>query len=300
MPTPLTANSIVLDCRPIDQFLQSRARESMHIEATDLFQRMHELPRTDEHFFIICTDDNQQQCQAFFNDKNYLHAQYIPWQTPLTTQLKILSRLDENRYHSADELPRPIALWHPASFIDDFIHIHSSAFNITTGKGLDIACGSGRDLVYLAKHDWDMQGIDYNQGSLDRCEDLARRHCCTITNQKADLENGDIDYSVNDSLLSLSPYIDTQSLDLITVLRYLHRPLFPAIRNSLRPGGVVLYQTFMQGCEKISRPKNPRFLLAENELADQFGTKQGFEVLLNDTQLLNDERPVSYFLARKL
>ena len=54
----------------------------------------------------------------------------------------------------------------------------------------------------------------------------------------------------------------------------------------------------MQGCENtaIGRPRNPKFLLAPNELAEQF---KGFELLLDELELLEDGRPVSAFIARK-
>lgn len=249
---------------------------------------MHELPRADESFIVFCTEDNISECQRFFTDKHYPNINYIIWNQALVSALENIRRIDHTKLK---EITQPYALWRPSSFIEEFVEQHSKRFNIDIGSGLDIACGSGRDLVFLAKHGWDMQGIDYNDGSLKRCQDLADRHRVNTHCKKIDLE---IDK------FNLTAHIPSNSLGLVSVFRYLHRPLLPAIRHSLKPGGVILYQTFMQGCELISRPKNPRFLLLENELAEAFGPNNGFEILINEIHYLHDKRPVSYFLARKL
>ena len=44
----------------------------------------------------------------------------------------------------------------------------------------------------------------------------------------------------------------------VVVTNYLHRPLFPALLDALEPGGVLLYETFMEGNERFGRPSQPR------------------------------------------
>jgi SAM-dependent methyltransferase len=79
------------------------------------------------------------------------------------------------------------------------------------------------------------------------------------------------------------PYADI-TFDAIVVCRYLHRPLLPLLAASLAPGGVLIYETFMQGHEAYGRPKNPDFLLRPNELREVFAStlvthafEQGFD-----------------------
>jgi len=55
--------------------------------------------------------------------------------------------------------------------------------------------------------------------------------------------------------------------DVITVIHYLHRPLFPALVRALRPGGWLLYETFTIAQARLGRPTNPDFLLLPGELA---------------------------------
>jgi hypothetical protein len=54
--------------------------------------------------------------------------------------------------------------------------------------------------------------------------------------------------------------------DAILVFRYLHRPLFPVLARALRPGGVLVYETFTIGHAHNGKPMNPDFLLQPGEL----------------------------------
>ena len=52
------------------------------------------------------------------------------------------------------------------------------------------------------------------------------------------------------------------------VTNYLYRPLLPALVAALKPGGVLIYETFAQGNEALGKPSNPDFLLHPGELLD--------------------------------
>jgi len=56
--------------------------------------------------------------------------------------------------------------------------------------------------------------------------------------------------------------------DAVVVTHYLWRPLWPALLDSLAPGGVLLYETFAAGNETVGRPARPDFLLKPGELLD--------------------------------
>ncbi len=53
--------------------------------------------------------------------------------------------------------------------------------------------------------------------------------------------------------------------DVTVGVHYLYRPLFPALVRALRPGGLLLYETFLVG-HAGKGPTNPAFLLAPGEL----------------------------------
>ena len=54
--------------------------------------------------------------------------------------------------------------------------------------------------------------------------------------------------------------------DVVVVVHYLHRALFPALIAALAPGGVLVYETFTVAQAARGRPTNPAFLLEPGEL----------------------------------
>lgn len=149
------------------------------------------------------------------------------------------------------------------------------------GAAIDLACGSGRDCVFLAHRQWKSLGYDYLEDSLERARTLAGRYGTRIETIFQDLE-------------SPTAVFDRKA-DLINVARYLHRPLFPIIAEMLNPGGFVVYHQFMIGCLK---PRRQRFLLNEGELRDTF-IALGFEVIEDKIFEISDGRRCSWFVARK-
>jgi len=120
---------------------------------------------------------------------------------------------------------------------------------------LDLASGSGRNARWLAAQGWQVEAVDRDAEALAAMNGLAN-----ITLREADLEAG------------AWPY-EGQKFDAIVVCRYLHRPLLPLLATSLAPHGVLIYETFMRGQERIGRPQRPEFLLWPNELLVSFGTE---------------------------
>jgi len=59
--------------------------------------------------------------------------------------------------------------------------------------------------------------------------------------------------------------------DVVVVVHYLHRPLFPALQAALRPGGILVYETFTRAQAERGKPTNPAFLLEPGELRDLIG-----------------------------
>ncbi len=117
-------------------------------------------------------------------------------------------------------------------------------------SALDLACGQGRHARHLAAAGMEVLAVDRDEAAL---ASLAGVPC--VTTQSADLEGGPWPFA-------------PERFDLIVVANYLHRPLFPHLLSGVRPGGVLIYETFMQGNERFGKPSNPDFLLTPGELAD--------------------------------
>jgi SAM-dependent methyltransferase len=117
------------------------------------------------------------------------------------------------------------------------------------GSVLDLACGSGRHVRYLAARGLRVTAVDRSRAALDLCTDATE----VI---EADLEG--------------APWpLPGRRFDAVVVTNYLWRALMPQIVDSVAPGGLLLYETFARGHERFGKPSNPDFLLRAGELLTQ-------------------------------
>lgn len=124
------------------------------------------------------------------------------------------------------------------------------------GQVLDVACGSGRNLRWLAAQGFAVTGVDRDAQALAGLHEVG-------TLVRADLENGPWPFA-------------GKTFDGVVVTNYLWRPLLPVLRAALAPGGVMIYETFAHGHQTIGRPSRPDFLLQPGELLQAF---QGLRVV---------------------
>jgi SAM-dependent methyltransferase len=124
-----------------------------------------------------------------------------------------------------------------------------------SGAALDIACGRGRNAFWLASRGLQTVALDRDAAAVEFVRDEAGRHELPIRAAVADLE-------------AESNPLPADSYDVVLVVHYLHRPLFPALKAALRPGGLLVYETFTRGQEERGHPTNPAFLLELGELRE--------------------------------
>ena len=136
----------------------------------------------------------------------------------------------------------------PIPFLKDNISL------LPKNKALDLAMGEGRNGVYLATQGFDVLGLDISPIGLNKAQQLAKQFNTTIQTRVVDLENYQL---------------EKNSYDVIICTYYLQRDLFDQIKDSLKPGGMVLIETFNTDYLKYSRfPK--KYLLKHNELLEIF------------------------------
>jgi rhodanese-related sulfurtransferase len=124
-----------------------------------------------------------------------------------------------------------------------------------TGRALDVACGRGRHALLIAYTGLAVTALDRDAAVLARLQDQADRLGLPVHTRVTDLEAGHVD-------------LGEPGYALVLVTRYLHRPLVPHLLLSLAPGGVLIYETFLDKQAEIGHPKNPDFLLKPGELLD--------------------------------
>lgn len=121
------------------------------------------------------------------------------------------------------------------------------------GHVLDLAAGGGRHTRLLLDMGLRVTAVDRDISALHALAGPA----CEI--RAIDLESG-------------APWPLGSGWDGIVVTNYLHRPLLPAVAAALAADGIVVYETFMAGNERLGRPSNPDFLLRPGELLAAFSS----------------------------
>jgi SAM-dependent methyltransferase len=138
----------------------------------------------------------------------------------------------------------------PASWLVQHAHVLPSE-----GQALDVACGRGRHAIWLAERGLNVLAVDRNADAVRDLNDHARARQLLLRAEVRDLEGG------------ANP-LPRSAYDVIVVVHYLHRPLFPALIDALAPGGLLVYETFTRAQAARGKPTSPDFLLESGELLD--------------------------------
>ena len=176
------------------------------------------------------------------------------------------------RNHAPGSLSVPYG---PASWL-----IENAAVLPQEGRVLDVACGRGRHSLLLAAAGLDVTGVDNNE--IEKLREDTERIGLTLKAEVTDLEADHID-------------LGSDSYDVVLGIHYLHRPLFPALIRALKPGGVIIYETFTVDQAELGHPKNPLFLLEHGELPKLVAPLE----IIAEREGEFDGRRVSGVVARK-
>ncbi|HKO88954.1 MAG TPA: class I SAM-dependent methyltransferase [Burkholderiales bacterium] len=115
---------------------------------------------------------------------------------------------------------------------------------------LDLACGHGRHAKLFAGQGHTVLALDRDADALAQLAGLkgVETLCADIETERWPLGG--------------------RQFDAVIVVNYLHRPLWRSLVDTVAPGGMLIYETFMQGNERYGRPSNPDFLLRPAELLE--------------------------------
>lgn len=229
----------VLDVRGEAAFAAGHLAGAGHLPRGEFRARRTELPPRDQPLLVVAGSGEDAREAAL--DLESLGYARVDW---------LDAPLAELPGGLADRAPAA-RLWRPAPFLVEVLP------RLTPGPALDLAAGAGREAVFLAMHGFEVEAVDDDPAILARAEALARRSGVRIATRVCDLERGGSD-------------LPEGRYRLVTVFRFLHRPLFPAIERSLAPGGWLVYETFRRGQARFGRPTHPRFLLDDGELSSAF------------------------------
>jgi SAM-dependent methyltransferase len=145
---------------------------------------------------------------------------------------------------------------------------------------LDLATGSGRNALHFAARGHRVTAVDIDLSRLPEAQHVER--------VQADLEDG-------------NPWpLGDRQFGVVVVTKYLHRPLMADLLGAVESGGVLLYETFMDGNQRFGRPSRPEHLLNDGELLELVRGK--FSVVAYEARLVSEPHMamVQRIAARRL
>ncbi|HEX4344489.1 MAG TPA: class I SAM-dependent methyltransferase [Solirubrobacteraceae bacterium] len=151
---------------------------------------------------------------------------------------------------------------------------------------IDVACGDGRNARALAELGFAVDAVDVSDVAIARLRAAAAATGLQVDARAIDLEH---------DALPAAAY------DVVVCMNYLQRDLFGALGGALRPGGLLLYETFARAhVEKLGRTFNPAFVLGHNELLHAFGDLHVVHYREGVAERRGGPRGVASIVARRL
>ncbi len=148
------------------------------------------------------------------------------------------------------------------------------------GRALDLACGAGRNSIYLVQRGLRVVAVDRAWNALEQGKALATARQVEVAWLLADLER---------------IHFPQFAFDVVICFFYRDPNLYAPLRHWLKPGGLLIYQTFTRDQLLFgSGPKNPAHLLEPGELLSAFAD---WEIIFH--RETRSERGIASLVARR-
>ncbi len=148
------------------------------------------------------------------------------------------------------------------------------------GRALDIACGAGRNSLFLARKGFEVTAIDISGEGLRRAEVAARRENLKVAFVQQDLDAG-------------LPRLD--QFQAICLFRYLNQDLIRALPSNLAAEGILLVEEHLATDQPVIGPSNPKYRVQAGQLPHLL---PGMSALFEQEGLVTDPDGRTVALAR--
>ncbi len=147
-------------------------------------------------------------------------------------------------------------------------------------KALDIACGEGRNSIFLARHGFAVTGADISGEGLAKADRWAKG----------------AGLAISFLCLDLAAYEFTETYDLIINFNFLMRDLIPRMVAALNPGGMIVFDTILD-TPSLEGSHNKAYLLQPGELRAIFSSFPGS--IIHDEELPTGPMPSARLIYKK-
>ncbi len=147
-------------------------------------------------------------------------------------------------------------------------------------KALDIACGEGRNSIFLAREGFNVTGLDISEAGLSKAKEWTER------------ENLSIIYRIQ----NLEGYEFSETFDLIINFNFLLRDLIPKSVAALNPGGIIVFDSILDS-PFVPTGHRKEFLLQPGELSSIFRAFPG--KIFFPEERFHDDNPTAKLIYLK-
>ncbi|KAK9766556.1 hypothetical protein K7432_004280 [Basidiobolus ranarum] len=298
----------VLDLRTREEFAEIHIKDSTCIPFGELKKRWFELPHRLSPFTAILPKDTEG---VLYKLREWTISDTF---TDSPEFWQVAKELDLT---TEDEKTSTKLLFKPCPFLEEMIEEVETKLvkrklaesdHVPTLSCCDVGCGSGRDVAWLCSRpnaNWEAHAVDSWRGSLDRTRQLAISlnisEKITTCGAKFNSSGAVKPISSNNTEYTHqeTEFLSNQ-FDLVICIRFLERSSFDILDSLVAPGGFLLYSTFVDGVIEFEKPFGENHRLVLGELKARFGESQGYNVLCDKIEYIEDGRPVNSFLAQKL
>ena len=102
---------------------------------------------------------------------------------------------------------------------------------------------------------YEVDALDYSSVAVSQLQSFVEQQSLAVTVKQEDLT---------------AYQIPENTYDLIINFNYLERSLIPQMIYGLKPGGMILFETYTIEQPRYGKPHNPDYLLKPNELINSF------------------------------
>lgn len=265
-------DALFLDVRRESLFLAAHHPRAVNIPLEELADRIHELPPPYETLLLFDHDPvRAEQAAAMLRERDRTIEVLAPGDPRSNDEGTVCG-------------PSTARLWRPHGLLHELIAAMRSEWGDLKGRtALDLACGAGRDAVFLAENGLHVTAWDILPDAVARCTDLARRTGVALVATVRDV--------------TVAGAIPPSAFDVVCCFNFLHRPLMPALAEAVRPGGFVCYETFVDPQrERFGKPTRPERVLRPGELTAFFN---GWAILVSREGPVSPRRIAASLIARR-
>ena len=175
-----------------------------------------------------------------------------------------MSETDREKWNERYRTGAYVERTHPTQLLADWLG------QLPRGKALDVACGAGRNALYLAASGYDVDAIDISAVALDRGRSHAQHRHLAVNWIEMDLDSGNL---------------PDERYDLIVMVRYTHTALVAELIELLNDGGYLLCEQHLLTDRDVVGPSSAAFRMRPNEL---LGLASGLRVIYYREGLIED------------